>query len=302
MDQCNTTPGTLVDSFYYAQISQTVDTTGCNVLTDVGELTGGTYNMTTRNKAGGDDLSMYAISFYDVDSNFLASSSATTTNGDALFHTGSFSGPIPDGADTVTVMLGGQGVPGSDPNPGVYHDNVVYEFTSCIAAYAVAAGKSSCTAGNEPSGGGDGNEQWIPIDECPTGPSGNFADFIEAQIGLLDGTGGPFPVPYSGTPTPGTFLEIEGKFPDVQQWCHLTPSGSSVATIDADGAMVTAMDYECDIGGTPYTGTGITVTLMNPASDGRGRDKDRGYVNLLGPVFGDYTVPFRRGMVYTDEN
>ena len=302
MDQCDTTDGTLVDTFWYAQISQEVDTTGCNVVTHVGELTGGIYNFSTRYQDRGDDQASYGLTFFDAFHSALETTDVLkASEADILFHDGIISGAIPGGATDVEVRVGGKGIPEVDSHPGAYHDNVVYEFTSCIAAYAVAAGKSSCTAGNEPSGGGDGNDKWVPIDECPKGPAGTFADFIEAQIGLMDGTdtGGTFP--YEGPPAPGSFLHIKGKIPQVMQWCHLTPSAITVATVEETGATMTDMDYECAFGGSPSAGTGITVELFNPTSAGKGRDKDRGYVRLTGPVFGDYSVPFRRGMVYSAE-
>lgn len=307
MDDCESglNPGTIgPDGAAYAQISQEVDTTGCSYMTEVGDLLGQFRYKTHYVIAGfnaGVEKATFGVTFFDAGDNELASMQKTKQFSDHLWHTGKIAGDIPAYADTAVVTAGGIGVPNADVNPTVWFDDLSYKFTSCVAAYAVAAGKSSCTAGNDPNGGGDGNGKWVAIDECPKGAATFFADFVEAQIGLLEGTdtGGTFP--YVGTPTPGTFLHINGKTPEVIQWCHLTPSDNTVATIEATGGTMTNMDYDCEIGGVASSGTGITVELVNPAASGKGRDKDRGYVRLTGPVFVDYTVDFRRGMVSSGE-
>lgn len=302
MDQCDTAAGTLDVDKYVSSLSQSVDTTGCNVQTDIGELTGGTYDFSTRYLTAGDDLSTYSLTFRDAGDGLISSSSTTAASLQA-FSSGGFSGDIPAGAASAVVSVGGEGVPGFDTNPGSYHDNVSYSFTSCVAAYAVTAGKTTCTGGNDSNGGGDGNGSFVAISDCD-GRNGtlNFsvvngpntvqfegAMFVEALIGLMDGTGtgGPETFPYVGEPAPGSFIHFKFKDPKRGGYCHLTPGAGATVTITETDWFINdnLWDHHCEDrhGGVIDAAIWNIPTGAFNGLGGQGRDKDRGtfYLSIL---------------------
>lgn len=322
MDQCDSSEGNVDGS---AGISQEVDTTGCNVVTSVGELTGGTYNLSSRYSVTDDDQATLSVTFEDIYGVQLEGAAVSKTAADSAFYDASISGSIPAGASTAVVSLGGNSVGVDDVNPGAYHDNAAYEFTSCIAAYAVTAGKTACTGGNQSSGGGDGNGKFEVISECDgknntisftmrsrteTGErvsmKFNGAFFIEAQLGLMDGTGGGIPetgaFSYTGKVTADSYVLLKSKSPKVTAWCSFTPyapmGGTTVTITESDWQLDTYWLAHCeDASGLAIEGPWPIPTRGINALGGKGRDKDRGSFWL-----GSMEFPLTRGSSHTYEN
>lgn len=323
MDQCDSMMGTDDGAAYSAQISQEVDTTGCNVMTDVGELTGGRYDFSSRYSVTDGDQATLSVTFEDIQGAQLESTTVSKSAADSAFYDASINGDIPAGASTAIVSLGGKGVAGDDTNPGAYHDNAAYEFTSCIAAYAVTAGKTACTGGNESNGGGDGNGKFEIISECDgNGGSVEFslrsrtetgervsmkfngAFFIESQIGLMDGTGtgSPETFPYTGKISPNSYVLLMSKDPKVQASCLFTPygdmGGTTVTITESGWRLDDLWQAHCeDANGLVLEGPWPIPTGGTNALGGKGRDKDRGSF-WIGPM----SFPLTRGNSSTYEN
>ena len=168
-----------------------------------------------------------------------------------------------------------------------------------IAAYSFTNGKTTCTGGNEIGGnGGDGNGQFEIISDCDganstrmftvMGPSplGGTASvdfegaiFVDAQIGLLDGSGSGFP--YEGMVSPDSYVMFRARLnKDVTAWCLLTPlpEFGSTAVIDVDWAYSFDQWYshcEDKNGGVIDGVWNIPFGSVN-GTGGKGRSKDRG--------------------------
>ena len=172
-----------------------------------------------------------------------------------------------------------------------------------IAAYAFTHGKTTCTGGNDINGnGGDGNGQFDVISNCDgdndthmftvMGPSslGGVASvtfegavFIDAQIGLLDGsgTGSPATFPYQGKVSSDSYIMFKAKLnKKITAWCLLTPDPEFGSTAVIDHDMAYSFDRwfsHCeDKNGDVIEGTwNIPFGSLN-GTGGKGRDKNRG--------------------------
>ena len=305
MDICDTTAGLFDGSEYVAQLSQTVDTTGCNFNPGAGDLSGEFRYGTQYQTHEGNHATM-GITFLDDGANELASTNRVipSPNGLPKFRSAGISGVIPANASEAVLTIGGKGEPASDMTPGAYHDDVSYNFTRCVAAYARTSGKTACTGGNTSSGGGSGNGQFTVIADCDDdngtqdttifGPSGGevlFEDavFITANLGLLEGsgTGDPETFPYSGTAATGSYIFFNSKKPSVQSWCMLTPGEGALLTINADGWSIgDGWNGHCEeLRGDTIEGAWNLLTYAEnpPANAGKGRDKQRGVFHLDDP-------------------
>ncbi len=308
MDNCGAVDGSgdgdSDGTAYVAQLSQTVNTTGCNFDPGLGDLSG-KFRFETQYQTHGDDRATMGITFWD-DSNVELASTFNLIphpNGLPKFRSAGISGVIPAYAAEAELMIGGKGGSASDMTPGAYHDDVSYNFTHCVAAFGKTSSKTVCTGGNTSNGEGSGNGQFVAIADCDDdnstqdttivgplvrNPSADgevlFEDaiFIAANLGLLEwtDTDDPETFPYSGTPAAGSYIFFNSKKPSVQSWCMVTPEEGAVLTIEADGWSIGAgWNGHCEeLGGDIIDGPwGLETSAENPpASPGKGRDKSRG--------------------------